>query len=135
MTLAEAEFEKLSPDALAESLTGFEEIAIRQFFRTKLEDLAEDSTMMMRALLFVVYKRDGMKDADAFQTAMHESLSSVVEKFERSNEDDPDPQAQAEHDKAYADFVVGVGVSFMPNQYNELTLSQRTALIAAANRR
>lgn len=133
--MSEEVAEKIDPDALAKSLNGFEEIAIRAMFRAKLEDLAQDSTMFMRALVFVMHKRGGMKDSDAFQTVMATALDEVVAQFGAPEEESADPEAQAELDKAYADFVVGVGLSFTPDQYRALTLSQRGALVDAANRR
>ena len=88
--MSEEVAEKIDPDALAKSLNGFEEIAIRAMFRAKLEDLAQDSTMFMRALVFVMHKRGGMKDSDAFQTVMATALDEVVAQFGAPEEESAD---------------------------------------------
>lgn len=128
--------ELIDADLFARSLTGFDEVAIAQYFRVKLTKLAEDETSFMRALLFVKARRDGSSDQDAFRAAMTATVEDVVGRFAQEQvTEDLDEDAQAERDAAYADFVVGVGVSFMPEQYNALTLGQRAALLEAANRR
>lgn len=37
--------------------------------------------------------------------------------------------------RAYANFVIGTGLSFTPQQYLALTRAQRSAVIAEANRK
>lgn len=130
---------KLDAEAYFRSLNGFEEIALEQLFRMKLKALANDETRLMRALLVIEGKRAGLVDADAFSQVMLLRLDDVTERFEQPAQDDDeaelDADAQAERDRAYARFVVGVGVSFMPDQYRALTIGERAALIDAANRR
>ena len=129
------ELELLDADELAKSINGFEQIAIRERFREKLETLTEDGTMFMRSLLFVVEKRDGKKDSDAYSAVMTMPLQEVVEKFKGEDDlDEEDESAVAERDRQYADFVVGVGLSFTVEQYMNLTVGQRGALLDAAVR-
>lgn len=61
------------------SLTGFDEVAIATYFR---KDLAEmGATMATRATLFVLKRRDGMADGEAFKFAMHLPLGQVDTMF------------------------------------------------------
>lgn len=120
------------------SLSGFEQIAVEQHFRMRIAALAEDEFLLMRALLFVDAKREGMADTDAFRNVMLLRLDAVTDRFVRPDAaavDDEDPSLREEQDREYAEFVVGVGLSFTPEQFRGLTLGQRAAIIAAANRR
>lgn len=66
-------------EELAQSLTGFEEIAIETRFRFPLSEMT--STTVLRALLFVVEKRDGMAEVDAFNNVMLMRLGDVAAHF------------------------------------------------------
>lgn len=135
---AQVEIHKLDAEAYFRSLNGFEEISLEQLFRCRLKTLADNETQLMRALLVVEAKRAGANDADAFHNVMLLALDAVTDRFQQPDAgdlEDEDPDAQAERDREYARFVVGVGVSFMPEQYRALTIGQRAALIDAANRR
>lgn len=133
---AQVEIHKLDAEAYFRGLNGFEEIALEQLFRRRLKSIADNETMLMRALLVIEAKRAGQSDADAFHNVMLLALDAVTDRFEQPDEaEDEDPDAQAERDRDYARFVVGVGVSFMPDQYRALTIGQRAALVDAANRR
>ena len=123
---------KLDPERLFRSVNGFELIAVEQCFRKRMKDLADDELQLMLALMFVVRKREGMADADAFRTTMTEPIDDVTGRFARPAEEPEDPDLTRERDREYADFVVGVGVSFMPDQYRALTVGQRLALKDAA---
>lgn len=130
--------DRLDADALSKSINGFEQIAIRGVFRERLDQLAADPVMFMRALLFVLAKRDGAGDGDAYRQVMTLPLDEVVERFKDVDPGDVDPEdedAIAERDRQYADFVVGIGLSFTVDQYMALTIGQKTALVDAANRR
>lgn len=81
--------EKLNVEELTESLTGFEEIAISKVFSVK-DFMTLPGTMSVRALLFVVYKRDGDNDTDAYQKAMEMSMKAVQEFFDDDIEAIPD---------------------------------------------
>jgi hypothetical protein len=76
--------EKLSPEAAAESLTGFDEIAIEQMFRKDISDMS--GTMSMRAIMFVLQRRDGQSDADAFRAVMAAPLKEIQAGFAEVDE-------------------------------------------------
>ncbi len=139
-TVAEVEDQGdlIDADEMFRSLNGFEQIAVEQHFHMRLKVIADDELAVMRALLFVESKRDGMADGDAFRNVMLMRLDDVTARFRKPEpsviEGDEDPSLQAERDREYAAFVVGVGVSFMPDQFNALTLGQRSALVDAASR-
>jgi hypothetical protein len=127
----------LDSEAMFRGLNGFEQLAIEQHFRTRIAALADDAFMLMRALLFVAARRDGMNDGDAFRNTMLLPLDDVTGRFEQPDQgDDPDadPTLREQQDREYADFVVGVGLSFMPDQFRALTIGERGALLAAARR-
>lgn len=125
--------ERLDPQSLARSVDGFEKIAIRQLFRQRFDELAADGAMFMRALLFVIHKRDGQADPDAFRNSMLLPLGAVVARFADESAEDAD--AVAERDRAYANFVVGTGLSFTVDQFMALTVGQRQAIFDEANAR
>lgn len=126
--------ELLDADALAKSINGFDQIAIRQMFRERLDQLAADGTMFMRALLFVLARRDGSSDQDAFRVAMSLPLDDVVGRFADAGDagEPEDESAVAERDRQYAEFVTACRLSFTVAQYMDLTLGQKTALLDAA---
>ena len=57
------------------SFTGFEEIAVTRMFGMSISDMGNTWTIAARAMTFVLLKRDGMTDKDAFRTAMEEPAS------------------------------------------------------------
>lgn len=133
-TVADAPADLLDPDVISRSIDGFEQIAIRQTFRERLDQLAADGTMFMRALLFVLAKRDGLPDGDAYRNVMLLHLEDVVSRFrgDDSDVDEEDEDAVAERDRQYATFVTSCRLSFTVEQYMALTLGQRAALLDAA---
>lgn len=126
--------ELLDADAVAKSINGFDQIAIRQAFRERLDQLAADSTMFMRALLFVLERRGGSSDSDAFRAVMNLPLDDVVERFADATDagEPEDESAIAERDRQYAEFVTACRLSFTVSQYMDLTIGQKTALLDAA---
>lgn len=71
--------EQLTVEQMAETLTGFDEIAIGQFFGadpTKLK-----GTMGPRSLVFVQLRREGAADGDAFKQSMNMPLKEVMGSF------------------------------------------------------
>lgn len=84
---------KLDPEQVAGSCTGFDELAIERAFGRELTDLGE-STRALRALLFVVRRRDGLSDPDAYRDVMSLSLNDLMDHFEQP--DDGDALAQIE---------------------------------------
>lgn len=83
----------LDPEALAGSVTGFDEIAIAKAFDMDLIDMQQRgrSTLMMRALLFVARRREGVKDAEARKAVLEMPLNELMEHFADVEEEiDPD---------------------------------------------
>lgn len=79
---------KPTPQEVAESLTGFDEIAIKQKFGMALKPLGdEDQTQFLRALVFVLRRRDGKQDAEAFHLAQAATLSEVSAQFQQPGEE------------------------------------------------
>jgi hypothetical protein len=66
--MSETTTEKIDMQAVYDSLTGFDEIAIKAKFGAPVAEL--DGAMQSRASLYVVSKREGMADADAFRHSM-----------------------------------------------------------------
>jgi len=79
----------LDPDALAESLNGFDEIAIEGRFGISFWKAAQDPGKAMRMLLFTQFRRDGQKDTDAYRSVMMLPAGEVIARF-REGEADPD---------------------------------------------
>ncbi len=73
------ENEKQSAEDVILSLTGFDEIAIEKAFRSDLEKLT--AQRQMRALAFVIFKRQGQPDPDAYEAAMTLSQRDVLDMF------------------------------------------------------
>ena len=66
-------------EGTAESLTGFDEIAIEKWFTGELSTLS--GTKSMRALAFVLARRDGKADKEAYGDAMRATLKEITESF------------------------------------------------------
>jgi len=64
---------------VAESLTGFDELAIARAFGTGVGNL--DGTMTLRALAFVLHRRVGADDKAAFRMAMQVTLKEITGLF------------------------------------------------------
>lgn len=67
------------PEELGRSLTGFEELAIHKAFGRVVDELT--GTMTLRAMLFILRKREGTADKDAYQQVMSMPLGEVSEQF------------------------------------------------------
>ena len=73
---------KITANELSKSLTGFDEIAIKQKFGVSLNALIQyDQTQFLRALVFVLRRRDGKLDAEAFHIAQSLGLGDVQAEF------------------------------------------------------
>lgn len=71
-----------TPKEVSESLTGFDEIAVKQKFGAPPTTLAqEDQTQFMRALVFVLRRRDGKTDPEAFHLAQTMTIGELAEAF------------------------------------------------------
>ncbi|MFT4010867.1 MAG: hypothetical protein QM655_12595 [Nocardioidaceae bacterium] len=84
----------VSEDSAADvinSFTGFDEIAVARAFG---QDISEMPPMRMhRAALFVLARRSGAKDGEAYKTAMGMTAAGVSDYFPRP-ESDLDPFAE-----------------------------------------
>jgi hypothetical protein len=135
---SEESAEKINLSELSETLNGYDQIAIRTRFHERFDQLAEDPIMFARAMYFIHLRRGGAKDAQAHEAAMRLPMKEVNELFETSTDTDEfegDETATQERDKQFADFIVGTGISYTLDEYMALTISQRAAIIEAANRR
>jgi len=67
---------------VSQSLTGFDEIAIKQKFSTSLAQLSQDdATQFARALAFVLERRDGKNDAEAYHIVQTDTLAKINARF------------------------------------------------------
>lgn len=86
---------------VSDSLTGFDEIAITQRFGRPVTDLFNDDfSMWMRALVFVLKRRDGLNDEEAWNAALGMALGAVSEYFAdasaESGKDETETEPQPE---------------------------------------
>jgi hypothetical protein len=70
-----------TPSEAAESINGFDEIAIGAHFGMKLASMKEDPYTFLRALVFVDKRRGGLKDKEAFQEAMEQTIGDLGRYF------------------------------------------------------
>lgn len=92
--------DRIPLDELAESLNGWEEIAIRKTFGFSFDQLEEQGTIAVRALAFIELKREGVKDSVAHKQVMDWSLRELVDRYPEMNEDEPaDPMASIREDE------------------------------------
>lgn len=127
--------ERIDLGELSQSLTGFDQVAIRLRFGTRLEDLMEDTMTFMYALYFVHLRRQGAKDADAYSEAMSLPLSAISEVFKGAESDeDEGPTAVEDRDREYAEFIVGTGMKYTLEEFLALTIQQRAFIIDAVNK-
>jgi hypothetical protein len=66
---------------VVDSLTGFDQIAVKRSFGEAVDDM--DDTVLMRALWFVLQRRANVDDANAFQNAMRAPWGEVKAQFRR----------------------------------------------------
>lgn len=81
-------------EAIAKTINGFEEMAVERFFSKSFRMLGE-GTLAARAILFVQWCRDGMRDKDAYQKAMLLGLEALEDSFL-----DPEPDDEEDDPKA-----------------------------------
>ena len=83
--------DKPTIEEVTESLTGFDEIAIEKHFHIDWMKIAEEKpTFLPRCLLFVLRRREGMNDPDAYNAVMGMSLKDTNDVFVDDAELDPD---------------------------------------------
>jgi hypothetical protein len=77
---------------VALSLNGYDEIAIAKFFGVDYTELQTRPIMLLRSLMFIVERRAGAKDPDAYRAAMKATGSEVNAYFPDDPTDaDTDP--------------------------------------------
>lgn len=80
---------KPKPNDVFNSLTGFDEIAVRRYFGAPPTAMAKaaseeyDVPMFLRSLSFVLARREGATDADAYKTTMDTTNADVMDAFEK----------------------------------------------------
>src|SRR5690606_3900352 len=129
--------DKINLTELSRSITGFDQVAVRTRFHDRLENLMDDGLMFMRVMYFVHLRRNGSKDADAFNQAMALPLSELTELFDAGDdgeEESPESEAVQERDREYAEFIMGTGLKYTLDEYLALTVQQRAFIIDAANK-
>jgi hypothetical protein len=84
--MAEVAVVKHRASDVVRSLDGFDEIAIEQKFHAEVSALSELKTM--RALVFVIKRREGKSDQTAFAEVMKMSIGQVGDVFESEEIDD-----------------------------------------------
>jgi len=76
---------------VALSLNGFDEIAIAKLFGCDYTELKDRPVMFLRSLMFVMERRAGAKDAEAYKSAMSATAREVNDYFPDETPDlDPD---------------------------------------------
>lgn len=101
MTTTEAgtEAEKIDPEALLESLNGYEEIAIEKAFGFSLDNLEDNAMRGIRALVFVLRRRDGLDHKAAHRAAMELTIGQLMDMFDLEDLEDQavtDPMGEDE---------------------------------------
>lgn len=79
---AAAAAEKIDPEALLESLNGYEEIAIETAFGFRLDNLEDNAMRGIRALVFVLRRREGLDHKAAKHAAMELTLRQLMDLFD-----------------------------------------------------
>lgn len=83
--------EKLNLEETLRSMNGFEEISVRKMFRCGISEL--DGTSAARAAIFVVTRRDGMGERDAFNFAMNLTIGGLEDRIAGGGaQEDPDEE-------------------------------------------
>ncbi|MGL5851636.1 MAG: hypothetical protein ACRCZD_12730 [Phycicoccus sp.] len=67
-----------NPEDLLNSLTGFDELAIKSAFGMTIGQLAEDESRLLRACYFTESRREGFGDAPAYAKAMEITLGELT---------------------------------------------------------
>lgn len=91
----------MTTEQMSDSLTGFDEIAIKKFFGAPVSILAGnqenpgDPMQYLRSLVFVAERRDGKNDNEARNIAQSLTIKEVTDYFDKNEEAalDFDPDA------------------------------------------
>lgn len=82
---------EMTVEDFAGTLTGWDEIAIAKAFGQDFLALKDKGTTLVRALVFVDFKRQGQKHEEAYASAMDQPMASLENYFaEEEPELDPD---------------------------------------------
>lgn len=75
---------------MAESLTGYDELAIKKEFRLTVSALVNDGDTIasMRAYVFVHQRRQGLKDSEAYAAAMEMRQADILAYFSAGDDDE-----------------------------------------------
>lgn len=84
---AQADPELIDIQELGSSMSGFEEIAIMNHFKSDLNSLQHKGTLGLRAFAYLVHRRAGMRDRDAYRAAMEARADSLTDMFDVSGAD------------------------------------------------
>lgn len=95
--MTETTEDRMGLEELAESLNGWEEIAVQKTFGFSIDDFENQGTLGIRALAFVEIKREGNNDKAAHQAAMDLTLRQLIDRYPEMDEDKTaDPMATLE---------------------------------------
>lgn len=86
--MTETTEDRMSLNDLAESLNGWEEIAVQKQFGFSIDKFEDHGTIGIRALAYVEFKRAGDNDKAAHKAAMDLTLRELVDRYPEMNEDD-----------------------------------------------
>lgn len=93
-TITVDQTDKLDPEEILYSLNGYEEVGIEKAFGFRLESLEDNALRGIRALYFIVKKREGLTHDQAKHSAMELTLGQLMEVFDMDDIDVPaDPEA------------------------------------------
>jgi hypothetical protein len=88
---------KLDARAMSRTLTGFDEIAIKQRYGAPWDSL--DGMFAARALMFVQMRRDGSTDGQAYRASMEATIGQLNVLFGYTPDGDaPDEDAEGNED-------------------------------------
>ena len=87
-------------DEVVDSLTGHDENEIETQFGKTIAELVVNKTMLGRAMVFILNRRDGKNDDDARNASMAMPLKEIftyfAEESAESGKDEPEPEQQLE---------------------------------------
>lgn len=89
--LPAAEPVKLGLRDVIRSFSGFDEKAIERFFGKAVEDLS--GTTMGRAAFFILQRRSGVEDGEAYKASMLATIGEVDDTFASDEGDGDSPEA------------------------------------------
>jgi hypothetical protein len=94
-TAAAVTHAKPSIEEVTRSLTGYDELAIQKHFKADWTALAETSPVAVtRALVFVMERRRGLTDQDAYKAAMGLTIGECTARFADTDEQDDEGKGE-----------------------------------------